>query len=265
MHRPTNQRENMDNAKTITTRDALHPDYVRHYRRKDDHRPVDPLEWEDPPAAGRITLTGKVIEVGNLDGGISPGVTIERGDRQYVTVCGLTKDEARALAPMFGKKITITLGAPAATGWATASASITPEYIAAQRATNESLRALVDSVKGAPGAIVSLLDDQQCTECSAAGVHLCAAAGAADLARTLEAVAVVGPGFLPRWIRADWSKGLKVGDNLFAFIRKTAEKKCNGIMELWEPNVYKCDKCGYESPNRADDKRCTQPGKEASA
>lgn len=205
------------------TGDALHPDYVRFERRKDDVRAHMPLTLEEQSSGSQLVLAGELVEVGNLGGSIAPGFTISCGQDKFITVCGLTEDEARALAPLFGKKIEIAIGAPADSLWGT-WARITPEYKASQQAWNAEMRALMVSLTMVPASLRTPdFTNRPCTECGLFGVHLCAeSAGpprAVDLANMLEAVAVVGPAYRLRWCRADWSKGLKVGDNLFAFKR----------------------------------------------
>lgn len=60
-----------------------------------------------------MIAAGTVVEVGQLedeDGAV--GVVIERPAGGYITVKGLTEDEARAVAKLFLEAVTVTL-APA--------------------------------------------------------------------------------------------------------------------------------------------------------
>ena len=60
-----------------------------------------------------MIATGTVVEVGQLDGEDGAiGVLIERPAGGYITVKGLTEDEARAVAALFLEAVTVTL-APA--------------------------------------------------------------------------------------------------------------------------------------------------------
>lgn len=44
-----------------------------------------------------------------------------------------------------------------------------------------------------------------------------------------------------------------------------AAPTCGGVMEVWDANDYRCNKCGHGATYRAADKLCTQPAKEAAA
>ncbi|MEH6434340.1 hypothetical protein [Massilia sp. DD77] len=74
-------------------------------------------------ASGKLTLTGRVVEVGNLDGGNVPGFVIDRGGLSYATVTGLTEAEARAVAWNYDKPITIKIGQPVAAAPGTQAAT----------------------------------------------------------------------------------------------------------------------------------------------
>lgn len=56
-----------------------------------------------------LKITGRLAEVGNLDGGSTPGASIYAGDGRYIEVHNLTEDEARAIAPAFGEMITVSI------------------------------------------------------------------------------------------------------------------------------------------------------------
>lgn len=61
-----------------------------------------------------MIAAGFVVEVGQLDGEDgSVGVVIERPSGGYITVKGLTEDEARAVAALFLQAVTVTLAAGA--------------------------------------------------------------------------------------------------------------------------------------------------------
>lgn len=59
-----------------------------------------------------MIAVGTVVEVGQLDGEDGAiGVVIERLAGGYVTVKGLTEDEARAVAALFLQAVTVALAA----------------------------------------------------------------------------------------------------------------------------------------------------------
>lgn len=61
-----------------------------------------------------MIITGEVLEVGELEGeGGQRGFVIHRADGSFVTIKGLTEDEARAAAQMLFFGVTLRLaGAP---------------------------------------------------------------------------------------------------------------------------------------------------------
>lgn len=63
----------------------------------------------DPMAL--TTLRGKVIEVGNLDGDTTPGVALELAEDSYLTILGLSEEQARAIAPSYAGRIEIIIRA----------------------------------------------------------------------------------------------------------------------------------------------------------
>lgn len=229
MHRLTNQRETMTTDQKqdalLSAMDRVGEVAPAHNRRHSDRHPAEALEWEDPAqqlpsgALPSLVLSGKVIELGAA--GEEIGFTLERMDGTYITVSGLTSDEARALAPHFAKKLDIAIGA-AAELWGT-SPKASAEYLAAQHTKNVEARARLLAMTTATAPLRGPdFGGAECNQCGQIGLHLCpdsaSPAHAADLAANLVAVAVVGPAYMLRWCRADYSAGLKVGDNLFAFI-----------------------------------------------
>lgn len=70
------------------------------------------MDWlrfgvEGGPASD-MNLAGSIVEVGDLDGeGGARGIVIKRPDGTFVTVKGLTEDEARALAPHYMDEISL--------------------------------------------------------------------------------------------------------------------------------------------------------------
>lgn len=65
---------------------------------------------DEPSAAPAIELRGRLVEVGNLEGGADIGVTIEMAAGRYASLVGLTEDQARAAVPFYQRGIFIALG-----------------------------------------------------------------------------------------------------------------------------------------------------------
>ena len=57
-----------------------------------------------------LKLTGRLIEIGNLNGGSIIGASFNRGEGRYLDITLLSEDEARALAPAYDQQVTITIG-----------------------------------------------------------------------------------------------------------------------------------------------------------
>lgn len=55
-----------------------------------------------------VNISGKLIEVGNLESGNGRGILLEL-DGNHIELTGLTEDECRALAPLYDKKVHIAI------------------------------------------------------------------------------------------------------------------------------------------------------------
>ena len=55
-----------------------------------------------------LTITGRLVEVGRLEGGVDNGITLEVSER-YITLSGLTETECRIMAAHFFGQITVSL------------------------------------------------------------------------------------------------------------------------------------------------------------
>ena len=53
-------------------------------------------------------VSGEVVEVGNIDGGDIPGVTLRR-PFGFLSILGLTEDEARSVANFYGRDVAVTI------------------------------------------------------------------------------------------------------------------------------------------------------------
>ena len=61
------------------------------------------------PAPAVVQMTGKIIEVGDMDEG--RGFAMDVGNGEYITVTRLTEDQARAVAPLYDQEVVLSLSA----------------------------------------------------------------------------------------------------------------------------------------------------------
>jgi len=62
-----------------------------------------------------MNLTGRLFDIGTLEDE-KVGFSMRLGTSRIITVTGLEHDEVKALAPLFGKSVTLVIGSPLSAG-----------------------------------------------------------------------------------------------------------------------------------------------------
>jgi hypothetical protein len=81
----------------------------RFWRSHNGKSPEDYAMSATSPAPAVVQMTGKIIEVGDMDEG--RGFALDVGNGEYITVTRLTEDQTRAVAPLYDQEVVLSLSA----------------------------------------------------------------------------------------------------------------------------------------------------------